>query len=299
MNFSGVSAAMEGFRLIGRKPGTFLVWCLAYFAVLIAIGVLVFVTAGPALMAAAQNGAQAALSPAQSMQMLGPIMLVVYPTTLLWMSVFYCAIFRAVLRPKDTGFAYLKVSADELRVILLVILMAVIVLAVWFVGALVLTLLIGVVTATLGKAAIFVDILIGVLVFCAYIWICVRLCLLLPFTFAERRIDIPAAWRLTGGHFWSLVGMFLLDMAMVIGIVIACYLVVGMLFAGAFVGTMAGHGHAITPALGAMAVVGGLAMLALYFVMPTLMAVVLVAPFAAAYRDLTGPKEDEAAKAFA
>lgn len=299
MNFSGVSAAMEGFRLVGRKPGAFLVWCAAYFAVLIAIGVLVFVTAGPALMAAAQRGPQAAMSPAQSLQLLGPISLVFYPVVIIWMTIFYCAIFRSVLRPEDTGFAYMKIGKDELRIVLLMIAFAVIGLVVWLLGMLLVSLLVGVISATLGKAAIFADILIGVLVFCAYVWVCVRLCLLLPSTFAQRRIDVRAAWRLTGGRFWSLVGMLLLDLAMVIGIVIACYLVVGVLFAGAIFGAMAGHSHAVTPAFGVMALVGGLAMLALYFVMPTLMAVVMTAPFAAAYRDLTGPKEDAAAKVFA
>ena len=299
MKFSGVSAAMEGFRLIGRKPGTFLVWCAAYFAVLIAIGVLTFIVAGPALMAAAQRGPQAPMSPAQSLQMVWPIMLVVYPAILLWSAIFYCAIFRAILRPKDNGLAYLKIGADELRVILLVIVMALLGFAIWLVGGMVLALLIGVVTATLGKAAIFADILIGLLAFCAYIWVCVRLCLLLPVTFAERRIDIPAAWRLTRGHFWSLVGMFLLDFVMVIGVVLACYLVVGVMFAGAVLGAMGGHAHPVAPQFGVMAIAGGLLMLALYFVIPTLMAVVMISPFAAAYRDLTGPKESEAAKVFA
>jgi hypothetical protein len=239
---------LEGFRLIGRKPGTFLVWCLAYFVVLIAIAVLTFIMAGPALMAAAQRGGGAPMNPAESVRMMLPAMAVIYPVLILWSVVFCCAIYRSILHPKDTGLAYLKICADEFRVILLIILMAVFACVVWFVGMMLLALLIGVMTAAMGKAA---------------------------------------------------VGMFLLDLAMVVGIVIASYLVVGLFFAGAFLGALAGQGHAVAPQVGPLALVGGLVLLAVYFVMPTLIAVVMAAPFAAAYRDLTGPKEDEAAKAFA
>jgi hypothetical protein len=293
MSFSATSSALEGFRLVGRKPGSFLLWCCAYLALLIVVGVVVFATVGAGLVAAFQSGGPGAPDPLAISRAVTPVMFLFYPITFIWTSIFYCAIYRAVLRPEEKGFGYLKLGGDELRMMGAVLLLIVAALVVVFVVGLVFGLLAAVLAKPLGAFALLIDVLAAMALFCVYIWAVVRLSLYLPQTFAERRIDLPKAWRLTRGHFWGLVGMFLLDLIIVCGMVLAGYFVVFLLIGGAFLGMASGQHPHFDSGSAVMALIGGLLALALYFVMPTLMAVVMMAPFASAYRALT-PQPDAA-----
>ena len=60
-------------------------------------------------------------------------------------------------------------------------------------------------------------------------WVGVRLSLLSPQTFAEGRINVRESWVLTHGHFWGLLGMFVLNLLMALGATMAMTLVGGLL----------------------------------------------------------------------
>ena len=60
-------------------------------------------------------------------------------------------------------------------------------------------------------------------------WVGVRLSLLSPQTFAEGRINVRESWVLTHGHFWGLLGMFVLNLLMALGATMAMSLVGGVL----------------------------------------------------------------------
>jgi hypothetical protein len=252
-----------------------------------------FAVFGSAILRSAQGGEQFSPASIQSTALLFDI--IYYPIAIAFGTMFYCGVYRAVLRPKEGGFAYLKFGADEWRIILLMIIFVIAAMVIFFVGII----LIGLLMAALGGLGSFATlarILLFVALVCAYFWVAVRLCLVVPFTFGERKIDIGAAWRLTGGNFWRLLGMTLLIVLMWFGIILACVLVMLIPFGGMIAAMAGGHSPSFNAGAGGMMFLGLLLGLAMLVVLPTLFTVMLGAPYAEAYRQLT-PRSD-AAEAF-
>ncbi|MEO8114224.1 MAG: hypothetical protein ABI655_07590, partial [Phenylobacterium sp.] len=131
------------------------------------------------------------------------------------------AVYRLILRHDDTRFGYLRLGADEVRLMAL----SVIYVALFIVFLVLITLAAALLMALAAFAgrnvAVFVGgiselFLIGLLVFVA-----VRLSLAPVATFAERRLAIFESWRLTRGQFWRLLGAY--------GLALACIVVLGFL----------------------------------------------------------------------
>lgn len=214
------------------------------------------------------------------------------PLVLIWTAMLACAVFRAVLRPGEKGFGYLRLGADEFRLIGLYLLIFVLVLAVWLPVAAGVAVAAGL-GVEVSRGGLFFYFLLGVPAFLAYVFVGVRLSLCAPQTFAERRIDLLGSWRLTRGHFWGLFGMYLLVIVILIGLQ-----VVNWLLQLPFKAVPAQVAHGDLSGL-PLLIVGGLFYVIVAFGIAVLNVVISAASRAAAYRDLTGPKEDEAAKAFA
>jgi len=247
MAFSATDAAFEGFRLTREKPVAVLIWAALYLVITLISSLLLVLWAGQD-MAAMREVSATATAPAdperaaEMMQGLAKIYAIGLPIGLISSGLLTCAVFRAVLRPQDKGLGYLKFGAEELRMILLFVLIFFIFMAV-LIGA---TLLVGLVTAgvafavaSAGGGAAALSTLVGMLgvvaVLAAMVWLAVRLSLAGPMTFVEGRIDLRGAWMMTRGNFWPIFGAGLLAWVLAILVTIlgaAILFGVGMVVGG-------------------------------------------------------------------
>jgi hypothetical protein len=225
----------SGFKLIGKRPLSVWAWGLAYLVLAGLPSMAVFGWMAPdyfsfmhqaMLNATAKPGAPPDPSLLLPMEMkimtLQPVM---FLSSLAGRAVLAAAIFRAVLEPRNTGFASLRLGSQELWLGLLHlvvgILSVIVILAVVVVGAVV-----GLGLGAAMKAGsvdtgwiVLVECLLGLIAAGVLIWIAVRLCLCGPMTFAEREFRLFESWRVTKGHAWSLFFMAIL-LAIIIAIVI-------------------------------------------------------------------------------
>jgi hypothetical protein len=300
-DFSATNDAMEGFRLIGRRPGAVAVWVLLWL--LLAMGPIIL---GFALLAPHLGGMIADMRDmpgdgagafsrmlrfqAALWSFIGPWMLWV----LVVQSIFDAAIFRAVLEPRPQGLAGLKLGMDEVRLFLLRIILVVL----WMAYLCLLT--------GLGVAAFiaashapngvggWLDALAVLILVCLAIYAPIRLCLAAPMTLAKGRIDPFGSWRKTRGRFWPLVGMICIIFVfmVVIGVVVAVLRNVAMLGFGwpqlQALQQLGDDPRTFVPAALRLLGPGLIAMMTIQGVATALMRVIAAAPFAAVYRDLSG-----------
>jgi hypothetical protein len=296
MTFSASDAAVEGFRVIRREPG------------LLAVGALVNLVMSLALIAFARPGMRAVMAQGASSNpaSVGPeywsafagffSALLVYD--IIFNGVMACAVYRSILRPGDKGYARLRLGADELRMMALYVLLAlvfllayvaIIVLAIVLTGA-----LFAVAGAPNGKAPavlVFVALMLGT--FAALIWLAVRLSLAAPMTFAEKRLRLFASWRLTHGQFWPLVGCYLVALALIVAlsmVSMTVQLAAGLAMAG---GSIQGAAdfifHPDLSSLQAYLTPFRVVYMVLAAPIGASIAVVMLAPAAAAYRAIVQP----------
>ncbi len=216
MAFSATEAAFSGFRLIVGRPLAVLGWSAAAFL----LGLVI--TVGPAVIA---GGDFARLS-AGNAEALGDIdwravglaYAAMMLAGLIGGAVLYTAIYRAVLRPEQSRFGYLRLGGDELRMIGLFVLLFLILAAAIFLAGLAITVPVGMLAAAAGggsRSAVGIGVLSVLLIlpimFVLAAWLGVRLSLAGPMTLDTHKIQLSAAWRLTRGHFWPLFGAYALS----------------------------------------------------------------------------------------
>ena len=189
MAFSVAGTGVAGLLLAVRRPLAVLAWSAMAFAftLLTVLGVVLVVAPDSRLM-----GAYETLSGGQmlsfALRVLGVFLLVNLGAA----AVINSAVYRAVLRPDERRFAYLRLGRDELRVAGVLALFSV-------AGALNLVLLV----MLPGFFKLF-----GLL---ASIWFWTRISLAGPMAFATGRIQLKAAWARTAGRFWNLLGAYLIS----------------------------------------------------------------------------------------
>lgn len=296
MAFSATESAFEGFRLAKRSPMTILVWAVFY----IVVTALVIAVAGGAMgqfmqMAATMEpGAEP--SDAEMMafmsayfSMLGLIL----PISLVLGSVSYAAVNRAVVRPSESAFGYLRLGMDEVRVFVVSLVLSIVFgLGFGLAGGLIFGVM-GAMAAMMSDNAGLVGLLMvvaGLLFVALIIWVVVRLSLALPITVAERRIAIFDSWKLTKGHFWGLLGMAILAwvLCLVVQILLSIVLM-PILFAvsGGFENLAAIETMQPMEILQTMAPMA-ITILVFAAIVSALQLAIMYAPFASAYMGLTG-----------
>lgn len=296
MAFSATESAFEGFRLAKRSPMTILVWAVFY----IVVTALVIAVAGGAMgqfmqMAATMEpGAEP--SDAEMMafmsayfSMLGLIL----PISLVLGSVSYAAVNRAVVRPSESAFGYLRLGMDEVRVFVVSLVLSIVFgLGFGLAGGLIFGVM-GAMAAMMSDNAGLVGLLMvvaGLLFVALIIWVVVRLSLALPITVAERRIAIFDSWKLTKGHFWGLLGMAILAwvLCLVVQILLSIVLM-PILFAvsGGFENLAAIETMQPMEFLQTMAPMA-ITILVFAAIVSALQLAIMYAPFASAYMGLTG-----------
>jgi len=290
-SFSPTDVAFEGLRLTRERPRAVVAWALCYllFTYIVAlVGDLTLGAQSPALIGDFQRAASDPAAFWAAAQKLMPFFLAGLPLSLAFQSIFTCAVYRAVLRPRDARAGYLRLGMDEVRMGVLNVILSLLWGTVIF-GVVIVTALAAETASTtapsgmvlIGDVATLVMIGVGVVVL-------VRLSLAAPMTFAERRLRVFESWQLTRGCFWRLFWAYL--MAFLLGavvlllmlIVVSAVAAIGIQLSGiplAALGQMSGN-----PVVMVSAFVSQAATAAMF----TCFWVVWKAAPAQAYKDLTG-----------
>ena len=288
-----VGSCLEGFRVIGRYPAALAIWALFYVALfVVAFGALAL-TVGPAFMSAAQHQGGAPAF-AEMYKRIGVVALIVGPIVLLGSVTLNAAVFRAVLRPQDKRFGFLRIGGDELRMFVVMLALFVVFALLYFSSVFV-----GFALLSGGGRNLIAGLIYGLIVFGLFIFLAVKFSLALVITFAEKKIRIVDSWAVTDGHFWSLLATYTLVVIFLIVLAFAFALAQSLI--GQLVGLPAsfpwGRVVAAAPSPRAAIVGSGLA-LVFGLTQAVLQLALINAPQAAAYRTLTGAGKTDPAKVF-
>ena len=294
MAFSATDAVFEGFRVVRRQPLALVFWALFYAAVMAAAFAMIgpsligFVTATEQL---EQSGATPTMEDfAPLFQMMGLLFAVLLPASLITSAMMHAAIARSVLRPGESAFGYLRLGMDEVRVLVVSLVLFVVFMGLLFFSSGLIGVAIGMTVAAEAPALWLLVVLLVLAAIALFAWLSVRLSLAIPITMAERRIAIFDSFGFTKGRFWPLLGMALLAwvLSMVVGLLGSLVAMPLQLATGG--GMMALEGledeslqvilQSAWPAIGAWILINA--------VMSALQVAVVYAPFAAAYRDIKG-----------
>lgn len=275
MRFPLSEAAFEGFRVIRSHPGVLFGWGLVWLMSLIAT----VLTAMPILqpvMGELQGllqsmAAGAAAEPSVAIQMrMTYATWATLPISLVTQAVFLPALYRAMTSDSRDRFAFLRLGREELLVLGVLTLLALISLTLNQIGELALSLSQG---SGMEAGGGFVSILATAL----GIFLSVRLVLAAPQTFETGRIDLRRAFALSRGLFWSLLGLAILAGAMACAVALLLF-IMALPLSGLLTAAAGGS------ALGAAAAAGVLILMAVGagMVMTT-----VSAPFMVAYRNVS------------
>lgn len=216
MAFSPTESAFEGFRLARRSPMTIVFWALLYLVVMAAFIFLAgnqlpaFIEAVETLEGVAQPTPE---QMAPLLQAYGALLGPVLPVSIILGAMLNAASARAVVRPSESAFGYLRLGMDEFRVFVVSLVIGIVVGLAAGVAFVVMAVVIGILAATMQDnpgPAIIVGILAYLAWFAFIIWLSVRFSLAIPKTVAERQFSFFDSWGLTKGHVWGLIGMTLL-----------------------------------------------------------------------------------------
>ena len=200
--------AGEGFALLKRRPSAVLCWGAIYALGNAAIGYAQLQLVGaPDPLVSSQPFADG-----RWLHGLG-IELGFQLISLLLSVVLSAAVFRAVLWPEDRGVASLRLGMDEVRLIgltlVLYMLGVVFGLVVGLGIGLLTTLTVFLTGGSTALSAILAPLIVlGLL--CLIAFVLVRLSVVFPLVLVRRRISLDTGWELTRGHFWSLLGAYIL-----------------------------------------------------------------------------------------
>lgn len=265
---SMTEAAFEGFRVTRRHPGAVLLWAAVWLVGFVAmlIAAAPFIAPWMDEIATAQGGPETLSEGAQrAVQLAGYAFA---PVALLIQAVLLPAVYRAVLRPEERRFGYLRLGRDEARILLVSIALAVVSLALNLAGGW----LERQAAAAVGLPA---GLLVALAVFVVTLIFSVRVSLIAPLTFARRQLSFVEGWRASGPRFWPLLGLTVIVLTMAIVVMILLVLIGWPLWI--LVGAPGG----------AAAGVGALLMLCLMAFGMALVSTITWAPFAVVAGELT------------
>ena len=209
MTFSATEAAFEGFRVVRRKPVLVLLWgavYLAMFLVMFGVGSGSFARI-MTLAQAVEQSAEPSLEDVRQLAMAYVGLSWLAPVGLVVAAVLSAAVARAVLRPAEDAWGYLRLGKDELRVMAVSVVIGVMLGLASAIGFIVIGTIAHLGGAS-GQAVMFlIALLLGLGLVALLIWAAVRLSLAVPMTLDRGRIVILESFKATRGHFWPLLGM--------------------------------------------------------------------------------------------
>jgi hypothetical protein len=214
MGMSAGSIIGGGIRLVRTRPRLVATWAALYFAVM-TIGMVVMQPFTTAMLAFQQ---QAAANTAKGIKTPPPfpadwfgLLFLVELVFLVLMVMAFAAVIRAVVRPSENRFAYLRLGMDELRLLGLGILFVIAGFVAEILAILAIVLVGLLIALVAGQAAVaIIAIILGIALCGGAVYVGIRLSLAGALTVMRGRIVIRDAWRITRGHFWTLFGVFAL-----------------------------------------------------------------------------------------
>ena len=309
--FSVAEAFSSGVALIERKGGAVLLWGLAIFVIELAPRLAAYLLGGTESLTAfgPPQAAQAATAEGQA----GPNVFqnvhfsphliglgAWWPLAVIWMllgtAVIYAAIYRSVLQPARSGFAYLRLGKAEFLQAFLLIFQVIVYFVLgllWLLGLFAVAAISKLIPSPWGG---WVGALGILAVSSVTVWAGLRLALAGPMTFAEGRLRYFESWSMTKGRSWKLFWTLFLLGALVVGLEIMVLLValvpVGVLLGG------------LAPILKLDAVAGTLALvkwelplalagLLLVSLVTAWLRALVIAPWATVYRALAGETDGD------
>lgn len=289
--FSATDAAFEGFRITREKPRILLIWAGFYLIISFLMPILLVTMGGQDLMAleAAASSPDADPSAAlDNLAALAPLYAIMLPAGLAVQAILAAAVYRAILRPDESRYGYLRVGRDELRLAVLTLIYFVLTITAVVVVVLAGGIVGGIAYSVMGSPLI--GLALGMFFLGLLFYAAVRLSLAPVMTFAEERIAVFDSWRLTKGQFWRLVGAFSLAIASVVVVLMLAMVIFMAIAAVAAGGEIAKLSTIFTPdlsSIGAYFTVPMIAYTIFGAVLNAFYYAVLVAPAAVAYRELT------------
>ena len=298
MQFPITDCALAGFKVMQRAPIAVIAWVVLYLVFFALMFGGLFAVMGQAGLFTAMGGAALAntntTDPTAAFKAMGSmlgLMGMMLPLSLILSMVMLCAVMRAVLRPEEKGFFYLRLGGDELRIF--VVALFYYLLAILVFGALIG----GIVMACIAEwqANQGLSVLIGAVgalaVLAAAVVFWNKACLSFPATFSTRSIRLFDGWRLSKGRFWPLGGMYqlavLLAMASGIG-----FGMVAQIFQFSAMGSLMGQGRGgSVPAFTSSMLVGFAIAFGVNMIGAVIQMVVQYAPAAAAYQVIVRPNQ--------
>ncbi|MDQ0463831.1 MFS family permease [Caulobacter ginsengisoli] len=228
MAFSPSEVAFEGFRLARQRPLTVValsvVGLAAAFATYWVMGASGYMQAVSQVAAAGPSA-----DPSAALGLLRPMFLFFAGCALIGCvstAIQAGAIYRGVLRPQEHGFLGLSFGADELRLLLLGVILVLLGTLVGIALIIVLAIVLSVLGAVLGASgmvggAILMVLLSYVVMGVVALWLGVKMSFAGPATFARRELSVFASWSQTRGNFWNLLGCYFLAfiLALLIGFI--------------------------------------------------------------------------------
>lgn len=203
-----------GFGLIRERPMAVAAWGLIYLAALVGISLAV-----QPMVAGMGTDPQAIAANMSST--FGQLMLVQFGFFILFVAM-WTAAQRAILRPSDGGFAFMRLGMDEVRILVLMVVLGILFYVGLVVAVIAVTVVAGIAYAAGGAAvAVPLAILASLLALGVVIWLQVRLSLAFPLTLLREEIVIGESWRLTRGRFWTLFGAYLVIFLLVTALSLA------------------------------------------------------------------------------
>jgi len=217
--FSASDAALSGFRFIARHPKTIGIWTLVFLIYELLWGGALLAFAGdqlPALRALSQANGDSAVSAWSVLPGASLVMLLGLLALLFVFSLMFTAAYRTFLHPHDDRFGYIRVSKDELRFAVLIVLWVVLA-----VGGSVVVAFFGGLLAALGgllpqPLKALWELIVAVAALAVYVYALVRLCFSMPMTLEDRHVRLLESWKLTRHNFWTLLGVFLLTAVLIL-----------------------------------------------------------------------------------
>jgi len=220
-SLSPTDVAFEGFRLTRERPRAVLAWALCYLGFTVALLIVAYLTLGPQWEATVLDAQRAGNDPVALQgyyQKLAPLWAAGLPLLLLVQSVLTCAVYRAVLRPREARAGYLRLGGDELRMLILNLILGL----VWLGVLTAVTFVTGMAASAAATSSTSPMVLLGAVAtagaICGGVTVLVRLSLAGPMTFAERRLRVFESWALTRTVFWRLLLAYGLALVLAISV---------------------------------------------------------------------------------
>jgi len=295
--FSATDAALAGFRAASEKPRTVAIWAGIMAVLSFIVAALVLSSFGDKLTALTE-ALEADPDPQTTMAAMSglwPLFLSSMLYVLITNSVLVAAVNRLVLRPQDSGGAYLRLGGDELRQAAVQVLLYLVLFGAYFVGVIVLAILAGLGTAIGGQAlGLLLGLVSSVALVAGLILLSVRLSFVSTLAFDTGRIDLRASWDMTKGRFWPLFGTYVIATVLAAVVYLLLFVMiaaVGSIAAIAMGGGLASVGDALqneAKSLKDLLSVSGVISSLLQGLMSVLVSLIVFAPAPTIYAQLKG-----------